>query len=78
MSREWGLLGKNSIPYILLVLKTITHESKGFFPGELICRKNLRTPETLPFEKWANLEEKGTCYGVHFQVFRLKQGSALM
>ncbi|GFX22798.1 retrovirus-related Pol polyprotein from transposon 297 [Trichonephila clavipes] len=31
---------------------TVTHESTGFSPTELVMGKNLRTPQTLVYEEW--------------------------
>ncbi|GFW30434.1 hypothetical protein TNCV_453721 [Trichonephila clavipes] len=37
---------------ILLALRTVSHESTGYTPSELVYGKNLRTPETLVMEHW--------------------------
>lgn len=44
-----------NLPYALLALKTMTHESTGFSPAELVHGKNLRTSETF-YEKWIGEE----------------------
>ncbi|GBL81443.1 hypothetical protein AVEN_143719-1 [Araneus ventricosus] len=41
----------------LLVLRTITQETTGFSPAELVHRKNLRTPEALLYEDWFKPQE---------------------
>ncbi|GBM95261.1 hypothetical protein AVEN_199261-1 [Araneus ventricosus] len=46
MLRIGTRLGEN-LPAALLALRTITHDSTGFSPAELIHGKNLRTPEVL-------------------------------
>ncbi|KAG8182161.1 hypothetical protein JTE90_017115 [Oedothorax gibbosus] len=40
----------------LFALRTVTHESTGFTPAELVHGKNLRTPLTLLYEKWLDVE----------------------
>ncbi|GFW57444.1 retrovirus-related Pol polyprotein from transposon 17.6 [Trichonephila clavipes] len=42
---------------ILLALRTVSHESTGYTPSELVYGKNLRTPETLVMEHWMEPEE---------------------
>lgn len=37
---------------MLLGLRTVTHESTGFSPVDLVHGKNLRSPEMLLYEKW--------------------------
>ncbi|GFV67513.1 retrovirus-related Pol polyprotein from transposon 297 [Trichonephila clavipes] len=44
---------------ILLALRTVSHESTGYTPSELVYGKNLRTPETLVMEHWMEPEEEG-------------------
>lgn len=41
------------LPYALLALRTVTHESTGFSPDELVHVMNLRTQDHL-FEKWTD------------------------
>ncbi|GFY23978.1 retrovirus-related Pol polyprotein from transposon 412 [Trichonephila clavipes] len=48
---EWD----KHLPSILLSLRTVSHESTGYTPSELVYGKNLRTPETLVMEP----EEEG-------------------
>ncbi|GFT52386.1 retrovirus-related Pol polyprotein from transposon 297 [Trichonephila clavipes] len=50
--------GTNSFPSILLALRTVSHESTGYTPSELVYGKNLRTPETLVMEHWMEPEEE--------------------
>ncbi|GBM95241.1 Retrovirus-related Pol polyprotein from transposon 412 [Araneus ventricosus] len=50
---EW----EKNLPSELLALRTVTHESIEFFPSELVFGKNLRTPETLLYDKWFESEE---------------------
>ncbi|GFU15472.1 retrovirus-related Pol polyprotein from transposon 17.6 [Trichonephila clavipes] len=40
-------------------LRTVSHESTGYTPSELVYGKNLRTPETLVMEHWMEPEEEG-------------------
>ncbi|KFM65660.1 hypothetical protein X975_14219, partial [Stegodyphus mimosarum] len=40
------------LPAALLALRTVTHESTGFTPAELVHGKNLHTPEILLYEHW--------------------------
>ncbi|KFM69716.1 Retrovirus-related Pol polyprotein from transposon 17.6, partial [Stegodyphus mimosarum] len=46
------------LPAALLALRTVTHESTGFTPAELVHGKNLRTPETLLYEHWTDSPEE--------------------
>ncbi|GFV87376.1 retrovirus-related Pol polyprotein from transposon 297 [Trichonephila clavipes] len=43
---------------ILSVLRTVSCESTGYTPSELVYGKNLRTPETLVMEHWMEPEEE--------------------
>ncbi|GFU70316.1 retrovirus-related Pol polyprotein from transposon 17.6 [Trichonephila clavipes] len=52
---EWD----KHLPSILLALRTVSHESTGYTPSELVYGKNLRTPETLVMEHWMKPEEEG-------------------
>ncbi|GFU96227.1 retrovirus-related Pol polyprotein from transposon 17.6 [Trichonephila clavipes] len=52
---EWD----KHLPSILLALRTVSHESTGYAPSELVYGKNLRTPETLVMEHWMEPEEEG-------------------
>ncbi|GBM03940.1 Retrovirus-related Pol polyprotein from transposon 17.6 [Araneus ventricosus] len=54
---EAGEVWEKNLPSALLALRTVTHESIGFSPSELVFGKNLRTPETLLYEKWFEPEE---------------------
>lgn len=57
------------MPYALLALRTVIHESTGFNPAKLVCEKNLRTSETLLYEKLAGetgYESLETEYGFDF------------
>ncbi|GFS75986.1 CCHC-type domain-containing protein [Trichonephila clavipes] len=49
----------NVVKSILLALRTVSHESTGYTPSELVYGKNLRTPETLVMEHWMEPEEEG-------------------
>ncbi|GBL83952.1 Retrovirus-related Pol polyprotein from transposon 17.6 [Araneus ventricosus] len=44
----------------LFALRTVTHESTGFSPVELVHGRNLRTPVTLLYENWLQPEEEQT------------------
>ncbi|GFV55461.1 retrovirus-related Pol polyprotein from transposon 297 [Trichonephila clavipes] len=52
---EWD----KHLPSILLALRTVSHESTGYTPSELVYGRNLRTPETLVMEHWMEPEEEG-------------------
>ncbi|GFU45881.1 retrovirus-related Pol polyprotein from transposon 17.6 [Trichonephila clavipes] len=52
---EWD----KNLPSILLALRTVSHESTGYTPSELVYGKNLRAPETLVMEHWMEPEEEG-------------------
>ncbi|GFU68699.1 retrovirus-related Pol polyprotein from transposon 297 [Trichonephila clavipes] len=52
---EWD----KHLPSILLALRTVSHESTGYTPSELVYGKNLQTPETLVMEHWMEPEEEG-------------------
>lgn len=64
-----------NLPYALLALRTVTHDSTGFSPSELVLEKNLRTPETLLFEKlMADAEDNELVTGYVFNLTnRLKR-----
>ncbi|KFM67615.1 hypothetical protein X975_18474, partial [Stegodyphus mimosarum] len=56
------------------VLRTITHESTGFTPAELVYSRNLRTPVTLLYEQWMNHEDERNNVEYVFQLInRLKR-----
>ncbi|GBM30441.1 Retrovirus-related Pol polyprotein from transposon 412 [Araneus ventricosus] len=44
----------------LFALRSVTHESTGFSPAELVHGRNLRTPVTLLYENWLQPEEEQT------------------
>ncbi|GBN03486.1 Gag-Pol polyprotein [Araneus ventricosus] len=48
---------EKNLPATLLALRTVTHESTGFSPAELVHGNNLRTPEVLLYEHWVNPQE---------------------
>ncbi|GFV41655.1 retrovirus-related Pol polyprotein from transposon 297 [Trichonephila clavipes] len=52
---EWD----KHLPSIVLALRTVSHESTGYTPSELVYGTNLRTPETLVMEHWMEPEEEG-------------------
>ncbi|GBM51196.1 Retrovirus-related Pol polyprotein from transposon 17.6 [Araneus ventricosus] len=54
---ESGEDWEKNLPATLLALRTVTHESTGFSPAELVHGKNLRTPEVLLYEHWVNPQE---------------------
>ncbi|GFW74616.1 retrovirus-related Pol polyprotein from transposon 297 [Trichonephila clavipes] len=43
---------ESQVPAALFALRTVTHESTGFSPAELVYGNNLRTPVTLLYESW--------------------------
>ncbi|GBN84418.1 hypothetical protein AVEN_145252-1 [Araneus ventricosus] len=49
---ESGQDWEKNLPATFLALRTITHDSTGFSPAELVHGKNLRTPEVLLYEHW--------------------------
>ncbi|GFV87097.1 retrovirus-related Pol polyprotein from transposon 17.6 [Trichonephila clavipes] len=49
---------ESQVPAALFALRTVTHESTGFSPAELVYGNNLRTPVTLLYESWLDPEEK--------------------
>ncbi|GFX40934.1 CCHC-type domain-containing protein [Trichonephila clavipes] len=51
---EWD----KHLPSILLALRTVSHESTGYTPLELMYGKNLRTPETLVMKHRMEPEEE--------------------
>lgn len=55
---ESGVDWEEILSSALFALRTVTHESTGFSPSELVMGKNLRTPQTLVFENW--LGEEGS------------------
>ena len=55
---ENGKSWEKNLPHALLALRSVTHESIGFSPAEIVHGKNLRVPETLIFEKWAKVTEE--------------------
>ncbi|GBM86142.1 hypothetical protein AVEN_75414-1 [Araneus ventricosus] len=62
---EW----EKNLPSALLALLTVTHETTGFSPSEIVLGENLRIPETLLYEKWFELEDDDS--SVTEYVFRL-------
>lgn len=57
---ESGDSWEKTLPMALLALRTVTHESTNFSPAELVHGKNLRTVESLLFEKWTDSVEEET------------------
>ncbi|GBO15474.1 hypothetical protein AVEN_264191-1 [Araneus ventricosus] len=49
---------ETQIPAALFALRTVTHESTGFSPAELVHGNKLRTPAVLLYEKWLTPEEQ--------------------
>ncbi|GFU52809.1 retrovirus-related Pol polyprotein from transposon 412 [Trichonephila clavipes] len=43
---------ESQVPAALFALRTVTHESTGFSPAELVYGNDLRTPITLLYESW--------------------------
>lgn len=64
-----------NLPYALSSLRTVTHDSTGFSPSEFVLEKNLRTPDTLLFEKlMADAEDNELVTGYVFNLTnRLKR-----
>ncbi|GFY25570.1 retrovirus-related Pol polyprotein from transposon 17.6 [Trichonephila clavipes] len=55
---EWD----KHLPSILLALRTVSHESTGYTPSELVYGKNLRTPVTLVMKHWMEPEEESDIF----------------
>lgn len=55
---ESGADWDKHLPAILLALRTVTHESTGYTPSELVYGRNLRTPEILLKEHWLEPREE--------------------
>ena len=53
---ESGSDWEKNLHSALFALRTVTHESTGFSPSELVHGRNLRTPLTLLYEKWLDPE----------------------
>jgi hypothetical protein len=56
LSVEKGVDWEENLPSALFALRTVTHESTGFSPAELVHGKNLRTPQTIVYEHWLSSE----------------------
>lgn len=71
------------MPYVLLALRTVMHNSIGFSPAKLAHGKNTRTPETLIFEKCMEEGENELateyvfriCFESHKQVRKISRFS---
>ena len=70
---EW----ETQVPAALFALRTVTHESTGFSPAELVHGNNLRTPTVLLYEKWLKPpEQENTVLEYVFELInRLKKES---
>ncbi|XP_035220599.1 uncharacterized protein LOC118193600 [Stegodyphus dumicola] len=55
---ESGKDWEECLPCALFALRTVSHESTGFSPCELVHGKNLRMPQTIVYENW--LEEESS------------------
>ncbi|GBN13184.1 hypothetical protein AVEN_30221-1 [Araneus ventricosus] len=53
---EVGTDWEKHVHAALFALRTVTHESTGFSPAELVHGRNLRTPVTLLYENWLQPE----------------------
>ncbi|MCP8719654.1 MAG: reverse transcriptase domain-containing protein, partial [Asgard group archaeon] len=53
---EGGQDWEENLPSALFALRTVSHESTGFSPSELVHGKNLRTPQTIVYENWLDEE----------------------
>ncbi|GFV16746.1 retrovirus-related Pol polyprotein from transposon 412 [Trichonephila clavipes] len=49
---------ESQVPAALFALRTVTHESTGFSPAELVYGNNVRIPVTLLYDSWLDPEEK--------------------
>ncbi|KFM68622.1 Transposon Ty3-G Gag-Pol polyprotein, partial [Stegodyphus mimosarum] len=63
------------LPSVLFALRTITYESTGFKPAELVHGKNLRTPVILLYEQWLEpTEERNNVVSYVFELInRMKK-----
>ena len=70
---------ETKIPFALFALRTVTHESTGFSPAELVYGSNLRSPSTLLYEKWLEPpEEENNVVKYVFELLnRLKRSREL-
>lgn len=70
---------ETQIPMALFALRTVTHESTGFSPAELVYGNNLRTPNALLYDKWLEPpeEENSVVQYVFELINRLKQSQEL-
>ncbi|GBN80981.1 hypothetical protein AVEN_107673-1 [Araneus ventricosus] len=50
---------ERQFPAALFALRTIRIKSTGFTPSELVYGLNLRTPVTVLYEQWMNVEDEG-------------------
>ncbi|GBO46600.1 hypothetical protein AVEN_101110-1 [Araneus ventricosus] len=57
---EEGPDWKKYVHAALFALRTVTHESTGFIPAELVHERNLRTPVTFLYENCLQPEEEQT------------------
>ncbi|KAF8783222.1 Pro-Pol polyprotein like [Argiope bruennichi] len=57
---ESGKDWEKNLPATMLALRTVTHESTGFSPAELVHGKNLMTPEVLLYKHWVAPKENET------------------
>ncbi|XP_035209168.1 uncharacterized protein LOC118183680 [Stegodyphus dumicola] len=55
---ESGKDWEECLPCALFALRTVSHESTGFSPCELVHGKKLRMPQTIVYENW--LEEESS------------------
>lgn len=58
LCQEEGTNWENHLHAVLFALRTVTHESTGFTPAELVHGRNLRTPITLLYENWVQPEDE--------------------
>ncbi|GBN13699.1 hypothetical protein AVEN_161743-1 [Araneus ventricosus] len=76
---EEGPVWEKHVHAALFALRTVTHESTGFSPAELVHGRNLRTPVILLYENWLQPEEEQTPVAeyVFTLLNRLKQFQGL-
>ncbi|KAG8183285.1 hypothetical protein JTE90_004905 [Oedothorax gibbosus] len=49
------------LPQALFALRTVTHDSTGFTPAELVHGRNLKTPVTLLYDKLTEEDQEEDC-----------------
>ncbi|GBM89254.1 hypothetical protein AVEN_180407-1 [Araneus ventricosus] len=78
LDSESGQDLEKNLPATLLALRTITHESTGFSPAELVHGKNLRTAGVLLYEHWVKPQEADSIVADYvFELINLMRSQEL-